>query len=85
MDAAEEQQVLAAVRIEGKLLQRDAVMDRRRIAQVRVAIGVADRDVVDAILVALKTGTMRSEEKPWMVVTTGVSTSREKASGTKSA
>ena len=28
---------------------------------------------------------MRSEEKPWIVVTTGVATSREKASGTKSA
>jgi hypothetical protein len=33
----------------------------------------------------LKAGRMRSEEKPWIVVTTGVSTSREKASGTKSA
>ncbi len=28
---------------------------------------------------------MRSDEKPWMVVTIGVPTSREKASGTKSA
>src|ERR1051326_6444363 len=34
---------------------------------------------------ALKAGKMRSDEKPWIVVTTGASTRRENASGTKSA
>ena len=56
MDAAEEEQVFAAERVEGKLLERDTVMDRRGIAQVRMAIGIADRDVVDAILVGLEGG-----------------------------
>ena len=56
MDAAEEQQVVAAVRVEGKVLHPDAVVDRRRIAQVRAAVGVADRDIVDAILVRLEGG-----------------------------
>ena len=85
MDAAEEQQVVAAVRIEGEVVERDAVVDRRGIAQVRMAVGIADRDIMDAILIALEHGRMRSDEKPWIVVTIGVSTSREKASGTKSA
>ena len=52
VDAAEEQQVFAAVRVEGKVLEPDAVMDRRCIAQVRMAVGIADRDIVDAILIA---------------------------------
>jgi hypothetical protein len=56
VDAAEEQQVFAAVRIEGKVLQPDTVVDRRRIAQIRVPIGVADRDIVDAIIVRLERG-----------------------------
>mgnify|MGYP003694576315 CR=1 FL=1 len=56
VDAAEEEQVFAAVRVEGKVLQPDTVVDRRRIAQVRVAIGVADRDIMDAILVRLEGG-----------------------------
>ena len=56
MDAAEEEQVFAAARIEGKVLQPDAVVDRRRIAQVRMTIGVADRDVVNAIVVGLEGG-----------------------------
>ena len=53
VDAAEEEQVFAAVRVEGKVLQPDTVMDRRRVAQVRMAIGVADRDVMNAILVCV--------------------------------
>ena len=86
VDAAEEEQIVAAVWVEAESPPADAVVDGRRIAQVRMAVGVADRDVVNAIVrIALKTGRMRSEEKPWIVVTTGVSTSREKASGTKSA
>ena len=56
VDAAEEEQVFAPVRVEGKVFQADTVMDRRRIAQVRVAIGVADRDIVDAILIRLEDG-----------------------------
>ena len=60
-------------------------MDRCGIAQVRMAIGVADRDIVDAILILLVGGQYASDEKPWIVVTIGVSTSREKARGTKSA
>ena len=56
MDAAEEEQVFAAVRVEGKVLQPDTVVDCRRITQVRVAIGVADRDVMDAILVRFEDG-----------------------------
>ena len=39
-------------------------------------IGVADRDVVAAIVVALEDGTIFSDEKPSIVVTTGVSTDR---------
>jgi hypothetical protein len=56
VDAAEEEQIFAAVRVEGKILQLDAVVDRRRIAQVRMAIGVADRDIMDAILIRLESG-----------------------------
>ena len=56
MDAAEEQQVFAAARIEGKVREPDAVVDRRRIAQVRMTIGIADRDIMNAILVGLEGG-----------------------------
>jgi len=41
-----------------------------------MAVGVADRDIVNAIVVRLKTGKMRSEEKPWIVVHNRRSTSR---------
>ena len=41
VDTAEEQQVFAAVRIEGKVLQSNAVVDCSCIAQVRMAIGIA--------------------------------------------
>ncbi len=54
VDAAEVEQVFAAVRVEGKVLQPDTVVDRRRIAQVRMAVGVADRDIVNAIVVRLE-------------------------------
>ena len=54
VDAAEEQQVLAAHGVERKVLERDAVVDRRGVAQVGMAIGVADGDVRDAILIALE-------------------------------
>ena len=51
MNAAEEKQIFAAMRIERKVLQRDTVVDRCGIAQVRMAIGLADGDIVDAIFV----------------------------------
>ncbi len=54
MDAAEEQQVFAADRIEGEFIERDAMMDRGGIRQLRVPIGIADRDIGDAILIALE-------------------------------
>jgi len=50
VDAAEEEQVFTAVRVERKVLEPDTVVDRRRIALIRAAIGVADRHVMDAIL-----------------------------------
>jgi len=43
----------------GKVLQRNAMVDRCCIAQVRMAIGLADRDIVDAIFVLLEAGRMR--------------------------
>jgi len=49
VDAAEEEQVFAAVRVEGEVPQGDTVVDRRRVMQARVAIGGADRDIMDAI------------------------------------
>src|SRR6185312_15599467 len=56
VDAAEEEQVFAAVRVEGKVLQPNTVVDCCCIAQVRMAIGIADRDIMDAILVCLEGG-----------------------------
>lgn len=50
VDAAEEEQVFAAMRVEGKVLQPDTVVDRCHIAQLRMAVGFADRDIMDAIL-----------------------------------
>jgi hypothetical protein len=50
VDAAEEEQVFAAVRVERKVLQPGTVVDCRRIAQVRTPIGFADRDVMNAIV-----------------------------------
>jgi hypothetical protein len=49
MNAAEEKQIFAAMRVEGKVLQRDAMVDRCGIAQVRMAVGLADRDIVAGI------------------------------------
>ena len=54
MDATEEQEVFAAARVERKLVERDSVMDRGCVAELRMAIGRADRDVGDAVLVALE-------------------------------
>jgi len=51
MDPAEEQQIAAGLRHEGEPGQVDAVVDGRGVAQVRVSIGVADRDVVRVIVV----------------------------------
>jgi hypothetical protein len=45
------EQVFTAVRVEGKVLQTDPVMNCCRIAQLRAAVGIADRDIVDAIVV----------------------------------
>ena len=53
MDAAEEEQVVAALCIEGEVIEGDAVVDRRGVAERRVAVGVADRDVMHMIVVAL--------------------------------
>ena len=74
-----------ARRVEGEVAERDAVVDGGRVAEAGRPVGVADGDVGDAVLIVADTGRMRDEEKPWMVVTTGVSTSLEKVSGTKSA
>jgi len=60
VDAAEEQQVLARVRLEGERGRVDPVMDGRRVREVRMPVGGADG----------------GEEKPWIVVTTGVRTRR---------
>jgi hypothetical protein len=54
VDTAEEQQVLAAVRVEGELLERNAMMDRIRVGQLRMPIGGADGDVGNAILITLE-------------------------------
>jgi len=85
MDAAEEEEIVAARGIEGEIVEDDAVVDRRGIAQVRGAVGIADRDVMDAVLIGTEGGMIRSDEKPWIVVMTGVSTSRDQPSAMKSA
>ena len=54
MNAAEEKQIFATMRIERKVRHRDAMVDRCGIAQVRMAIGLADGDIVDAIFVLLE-------------------------------
>src|SRR3546814_14454586 len=51
MDASEEQQFLAPRRVEGKVLQPDAVMDRPGIAKRGMAVGIADRDIGAAIII----------------------------------
>ena len=51
MDAAEEQQVLAGLIAEGEGGEVDAVVDRRVVGQVRMAVRVADRDVVRDVVV----------------------------------
>jgi hypothetical protein len=78
VNAAKEKQILAAMRIEGKVLQRDTVMDRCRIAQVWIAIGLADRDIVGPAVVYLEGGQNALRREP-------VATNREKVSGRKSA
>src|SRR3546814_5987718 len=52
MDASEEQQFLAPRRVEGKVLQPDAVMDRPGIAKRGMAVGIADRDIGAAIIIS---------------------------------
>src|SRR5882672_5613184 len=54
VNAAEKQQIFATMRVEGKVLERDAMMDRCCIAQVRMAIGIADSDIVDAFFIFLE-------------------------------
>ena len=56
VNATEEEQIFAAMRVEGEVLQPDTVVDRCCIAQVRTAIGSADCDIVDAIIVCLEGG-----------------------------
>ena len=51
VDAAEEEQVAAPSRAEGERVDVDPVVDRRRIRQVGVPVGVADRDVVPDVVV----------------------------------
>jgi hypothetical protein len=64
VDATEEEQVFTPLRVEGKVFQADTVVDRRRIAKIRVAIGLADRDIVDAILIRLEDGQDALRGKP---------------------
>ena len=45
MDASEEEQVFTGSRVEIEVVGVDAVMHRRGVVQVRVPIGIADRDV----------------------------------------
>ena len=51
MDSSEEKQIIAALRIERKIIDRNAVMNRRSVAQIGMTIGIADGDVVDHVLV----------------------------------
>ncbi len=53
VDATEEQQVFARVRVHGEGVDVDAVVDRGRVVQARVPVGVADRDVGGRRVVAL--------------------------------
>ena len=53
MDATEEQQVVVVGGGHGERSRVDAVVDRGRIVQTRVAIGVADGDVARGRVVAL--------------------------------
>jgi hypothetical protein len=51
VDAAEEQQVGTGVGPEGELLQCDAVVNGRLVAEIGMAVGVADRDVAGGVVV----------------------------------
>ena len=52
VDSTEEQQVFSWCRMEGEVGGADSVVDRGEVVQVRVAVGVADRDVVRRGVVA---------------------------------
>ena len=56
MESPKNKQVFAADRVEWKLFDRDAVMDGCGIAQRRVPVGVADRDIGGTVVVALEHG-----------------------------
>ena len=76
VDPAEEQQVPAGGRVEREGVGVDPVVDRREVVEARVPVGVADRDVGAAPRCSAgRPGRIRGDEKPWIVVRTGVSTS----------
>ena len=53
MHAAEEQQGVAAVRIEGEVVEDDPVVDRLGVCELRRSVGIADRDIMHPILIRL--------------------------------
>ena len=57
MDATEEHQPAARSVAEREVREIDAVINGRGVAQIGVAVGVADRDVRDAVVVASVNGT----------------------------
>lgn len=46
MNAAEEQQVIAALQLKGELLKIEATMNGREMGEIRKAVGIRDADVV---------------------------------------
>ena len=53
------------------------MVDGGEIVKLGTAVSVADGNVTGTGVVLLKTGRMRGDENPWMVVSTGVGTSPE--------
>ena len=53
MDAPEKEEVVAGALARREFLERDAMVDRGGVAKRGVAVGVADRDVRRAVVVAL--------------------------------
>ena len=74
MDPAEEEQVAAVAGPELEPGHVDPVVDRGEVVELRVPVGIADRDVVAGRCTSRTPARSAPSEKPWIVVTTGVST-----------
>ena len=62
VNPAEEDELVARLLAERQVRQVDAVVDRRHVGQLRVAVGVADRDVVRVLVVPVDAEDVRLGE-----------------------